>query len=107
VQLLGYRLPKGAREYVPMKPRKGRYVSRRLGLELRLEDGRLRFYDGPDVLLDAEEMSAHWELLAQREQQRADGESRLRRKAQRKAAEAERRAAELQAELERLKRGRP
>ncbi|MFL5354382.1 Uma2 family endonuclease [Archangium sp.] len=107
VQLLGYRLPRaGAREYVPMKPRKGRYVSRRLGLELGLVEGRLRFYDGTGMLLDAEEMRAHMEQLVRKEHQRADEEVRLRRKAQRKAAEAERRAAELQAELERLERGR-
>jgi Uma2 family endonuclease len=99
VELLGYRLPRaGAREYVPMKPRKGLYISRCLGLELRLEDERLRFY-GPNVLLDAEEMSAYWEQLAHRQQQRADEEARLRQKAQRKVAE-------LQAELERLERGR-
>jgi Uma2 family endonuclease len=107
VQLLGYRLPRaGAREYMPMRPRKGRYISRRLGLELGLVEGRLRFYDGTGMLLDAEEMNVHLGQLADRERelahserQRADEEARLRRKAQRKVAE-------LQAELERLKRRR-
>jgi Uma2 family endonuclease len=122
VQLLGYRLPRAsAREYVPMRPRKGRYVSRRLGLELGLEDGRLCFYDGPDKLLDAEERLAYWDQALHRQQQRADEMTRRRREAERQAAEAhrrfvdaerratesERRAAELQAELARLKRGRP
>lgn len=125
VQLLGYRLPRaGAREYMPMRPRKGRYISRRLGLELGLVEGRLRFYDGTGMLLDAEEMSVHLGQLAHREQelahrerQRAEEEARLRRKEHRRAveaerqvaevrADAERRVAELQAELERLKRGR-
>jgi hypothetical protein len=99
VQLLGYRLPRGAREYVPMKPRKGRYVSRCLGLELGLVDGRLRFYDGTKLLLTSEEILARLEQRVQRGPQRLDEIIRRR-------LEAERRVAELQAELARLKRTR-
>lgn len=112
-QLLGYRLPEaGARVYVPMVAGEGRHVSERLGLELRLEEGRLRFYAGRDMLLESEEMIARLEQLTEglqrrvdeeaqrvaRAEQRAEEEARLRR-------EEQRRVAELQAELERLKQG--
>ncbi|HEX8826373.1 MAG TPA: Uma2 family endonuclease [Archangium sp.] len=113
-QLLGYRLPRpGAQEYVPVVPRDGSHVSERLGLELRLEEGRLRFYSGQDMLLESEEMIARLEQLAEGLQRRADEEARrmeeVQRRAvaaERRASDAERRVAELQAELERLKGGR-
>ncbi|PTL79778.1 hypothetical protein DAT35_32230 [Vitiosangium sp. GDMCC 1.1324] len=120
-QVLGYRLPRAsARAYVPVKPRAGVYLSKQLGLELRLEDGRLRFYDGLELLLDSEEMRAELEQMVDGLHHRVEEDARLLRReqrrvaeAQRRAAEAERRAdrearraAELEAELERLKRGR-
>jgi Uma2 family endonuclease len=99
-QLLGYRLPEpDARVYVPLVPRDGVHVSERLGLELRLEQGRLRFYSGRDMLLEPEEVISRLEQLAEGLQRRADEEAR-------RATRAERRVAELQAELERLKRER-
>ena len=100
-QLLGYRLPgPGARKYVPLEPREGSLISEQLGLHLRLEAGRLRFYAGQDMLLEPEEMMARLEHLTQGLQRRADEEARQRREEQRQVAQ-------LRAELERLKRGRP
>ncbi len=99
-QLLGYRLSRpDARVYEPVVPRGATHVSERLGLELRLEEGRLRFYSGRDMLLEPEEVISRLEKLAEGLQRRADEEAR-------RATKAERQVAELQAELERLKRER-
>jgi Uma2 family endonuclease len=110
-QLLGYRLPEaGARVYVPMVAREGRHVSERLGLELRLEEGRLRFYAGRDMLLESEEMIARLEQLTEGLQRRVDEDAQRVARAERRAEEEarlrreeQRRVAQLQAELERLK----
>jgi Uma2 family endonuclease len=95
--LEGYRLPEpGAKRYVRLKPRQGRYVSRVLGLELQVEDGL------PWLWADNRRMMGTEELLAQARRaeelaQRAEQEAR-------RAEAAERRVAELQAQLERLQR---
>jgi Uma2 family endonuclease len=113
-KLVGWRLPgPGARAYVPILPQHGRYGSALLGLELRVEDERLRFYAGHALLLESEELIARLEGLISGLQQRADDEARgreeekrLREEEKRLREEAERRVAELRAELERLKRQR-
>jgi len=96
----------GARRYVPMETRRGRYVSEVLGLELVLEGDRLRFWAGNAPLLASEELNDRLEGLLKAEQQRADQEARLREEASRQREEAERRVAQLQAELERLQKER-
>lgn len=127
-RLFGYRLPKPeARVYVRMKPRAGVLVSERLGLELRLEEGRLRFYSGREMLLEPEEVIGRLEQLTEGLQRRVDEESRQTAEARRQASEARKQASEsesrleaerrlrleeqrqnteLRAELERLKKGR-
>lgn len=133
-KLYGYRLPSPeAREYVPIAPERGRYASEVLGLELQVEEGRLRFWAGSALLLEYEELLTRMEVAmaaleqradeearqsAESERQRQDAErrrqeaerrlaeeTRLREAETRKREELERRLAESQAELERLKRG--
>jgi len=110
-RLLGYRLPSlEARVYVPVVPQHGGYSSERLGLELRIEDDRLRFYAGSALLLESEELISRLEHMVEGLQQRAEEEARRAEEEARKAEEearrrqeAEQRVAELQAELDRLK----
>jgi len=110
-QLLGYRLPSpDARVYKPIVPQHGRYASHLLGLELQLEDDRLRFYSGTALLLESQELIIRLEDMVDQLQRRVDEEARsraeearLRQEAEQRQREAERRAAELLAELERLK----
>ena len=118
-RLDGYRLPSpGARQYVPISPERGRYSSEVLGLELQVEEGRLRFWAGSALLLEYEELIDRMQETMAGLQQRADEEARqlaeverLRQEAERHLAEEtrrreelERRLAESQAELERLRR---
>ncbi|HZI16678.1 MAG TPA: Uma2 family endonuclease, partial [Myxococcus sp.] len=113
-KLIGHRLNSpGARIYSPIVPQHGRYASNQLGLELQLEDGRLRFYAGTALLLESEELISRLERMVDVLQQRADEEAqlrqeetRLRQEEARLREEAEQRVKELQAELERLKRQR-
>ena len=113
-RLLGYRLPEPkARVYAPIAPREGTYASERLGLTLRLEGNRLRFYSGEEMLLAPEEVIARLEQLMNGLRDRADEETklrqeeaRLRREEARLRREEQAQVARLQAEVERLKRGR-
>jgi Uma2 family endonuclease len=103
-RLLGYRLPSAeARVYMPIVPQHGGYSSERLGLELRIEDDRLRFYAGSALLLESEELISRLEHMVEGLQQRAEEEARRAEEETRRRQEAEQRVAELQAELERLK----
>ena len=111
-RLYGYRLPTPeAREYVPIAPEGGRYGSEVLGLELQVEEGRLRFWAGSALLLEYEELIDRMQEMMVGLQQRADEEARQLEEADRRLAEEtrrreelERRLAESQAELERLRR---
>jgi DNA repair exonuclease SbcCD ATPase subunit len=138
MRLFGYRLPSpGARAYKPILPQFGFYTSQVLGLDLRIDGLRLRFYHAAMVLPDANElirslervvddveqrMQAADERATEAERLRADAErlrdeaesaraeeARLRVEEARLRAEAEKRLAEALAENERLKakRGAP
>jgi Uma2 family endonuclease len=132
-RLSGYRLPSAeARLYVPVVPQHGGYSSVQLGLDLRIEDDQMRFYAGSALLLESDELITRLEHMVEGLQQRAEEESRRAEEESRRAEEeshkaaveerraelearraneetlrrqeAERRVAELQAELERLKK---
>jgi Uma2 family endonuclease len=85
MRLAGYRLPApqlGAppRVYQRLVPQAGRFASGVLGLDISLEDGRLRFFAGNAALEDADEMVARLgtmldEVLARQE----DAEQSVRR----------------------------
>lgn len=97
--LVGWRLPRAARGcYERIVPYAGRVASEVLGLDLLIEEGRLRFYQGTAPLLEARKLTARLERMVEEQAERAEAEAR-------RAAEAERRSAELLAEIERLKRG--
>ncbi|MFY0564855.1 Uma2 family endonuclease [Archangium lansingense] len=99
-RLYGYRLPSPeAREYVPITPERGRYSSEVLGLELEIEEGRLRFWAGSALLLEYEELIDRMQESMAGLQQRADEEAQQLAEAERLRQETERRLAE---EMQRL-----
>ena len=114
LRLHGYRLADpGARSYQPILPQGGRFASRVLGLELRIEGTKLRFFHGAAAIPDANELISSLEKMvddvelrvaAAEEQARAAEEQA--RAADERAEDAERRLAEALAELERLKADR-
>jgi len=119
LRLSGYRLATpAARTYQPILAQAGHYASRVLGLDLRIEGNRLRFYHAAMALPDANELIASLERMVDDVEQRiaaaeerANEEGRLRAEAERQLAEevslraeAERERAEearLRAEAER------
>ena len=119
LRLSGWRLEEGRRVYRPILPQHGLYPSEVLGLDLQVDDERLRFYMGGAALPEAPEMIARLEHMVERveasraelEQQlveearlRAE-EARLRAEETQRREDAERRLAEALAELERLRGG--
>jgi Uma2 family endonuclease len=126
-RILGYRLSQAGSAYDPILPQQGRWGSKVLGLELGIEESRFRFYVGSAVVPEASELVdranqlsdklldkiAELEGLLQQADARADLEQRQRELEQRQRELeqrqrelAERRVQELEAELERLRRGR-
>ncbi|QRO01319.1 Uma2 family endonuclease [Archangium violaceum] len=134
LRLTGWRLEEGRRVYRPILPQHGLYSSAVLGLELQIEDERLRFFHGGAVLPEANELIARLERMVEGTEARRAEEARLReeearlreeearlreeeasrrKEAEHKLAEeasrrkeAERKLAEALAELERLRGGR-
>lgn len=118
-RLAAYRLESpDARVYAPIVPNHGLYESRVLGLEIQVDEDRLRFYAGTALLLESDELIARVQAMYDAAQRRADEEARRREEAERlreeserlreeearRREEAEREVARLRAELERLKR---
>jgi Uma2 family endonuclease len=120
LDLTGYRLADGTRTYRRIVPQHGFYPSNVLGLELRLEDTRLRFYHGTAPLLEASEMIGRLEEMVlaaearRQEEHRAleeverqrDEAQRAREEERRAREETERKLTEALAEIERLQRER-
>jgi hypothetical protein len=103
-RLLGYRLPEpGAREYVAIPLVRGRYRSEQLGLELRVEEGRLRFWAGRTPLLESDERISGLEKDARQLRRRVSEEERRASEEARRREVLEQRLAKLRAELKRLK----
>jgi Uma2 family endonuclease len=134
-RLFGFRLAESGKTYQPIVPQHGRYSSHVLGLELAVEDKRLRFYVGTAPLPQADELLAKLEgmvdgleeravqaearaereerlrmeqegLRALEEERRIDAE-RARIDAERARIDAEKRLADALAEIARLKGERP
>jgi Uma2 family endonuclease len=118
-RLAAYRLASSdARVYTPIVPNHGLYESRVLGLEIQVDEDRLRFYAGTALLLESDELIARVQAMYDAAQRRAEEEAqrreeaerlreeaeRLREEEARRREEAEREVARLRAELERLKR---
>ena len=113
LSLRGYRLPAaGARAYRPILPQGGRYPSLVLGLDLMLQDAKLRFCLGESPLLEADEIIGKLrgmldEVLAHKEEDERQAEEARRQaeEARLRADELERQLADALAEIERLRRG--
>jgi len=111
-RLAAYRLASpDAGVYTPIVPNHGLYESRVLGLDVQVDEDRLRFYAGTALLLESEEIMARVQAMYDAAHRRAEEEARRREEAERLAEEearrreeAEREVARLRAELERLKR---
>jgi Uma2 family endonuclease len=104
-RLSGFRLPPGgAGAYEPIVPQHGHFASSVLGLNLVIEGDRLRFYAGNAPLLDAAELIARLETMAQRaeeESRRAEEEARRAEEEARRAETLAQRVRELEEELRR------
>ncbi|NUQ74811.1 MAG: Uma2 family endonuclease [Polyangiaceae bacterium] len=102
LRLFGYRLPSpGARAYQPILPQGGRFTSRALGLDLRLEGTKLRFYQGLSAVPEANELIASLERMmddvdarARAAEERAEEETRKREEETRKREEETRKREE-------------
>lgn len=105
-RLQAYRLAPEGRTYAAVVPRQGRYASTVLGLDVQVEEDRLRFYAGTALLLESEELIARLEQLLEDVEKRAEEEARLRqeetRLRQEEGARAASEIARLRAEIERL-----
>ncbi len=90
-QLAAYRLASpDAEVYTPIVPSRGLYESQVLGLEVRVEQDRLRFYTGTALLLESEELIVRLQAMADDAQRRAAEEAQLREEEARRCEEAER-----------------
>jgi Uma2 family endonuclease len=125
-RLAAYRLASPeATSYTAILPNNGLYESRVLGLEVEVEQERLRFYAGTALLLESEEFIVRLQTMADDAQRRAEEEAqlceeetrrreeetRLRAEAEqlrdeerRRREEVEQEVARLREEIERLKR---
>lgn len=93
--LWGYRLASPrARKYVPINPVEGRLPSERLGMELQVEEGRLRFYENNVQLPESAELIDQLHKLAEGLQRRAKRRGRNLKKEARLREEAQQRLAE-------------
>jgi flagellar biosynthesis GTPase FlhF len=99
-RLAAYRLASpDAGVYTPIVPNHGLYESRVLGLEVQVDEDRLRFYAGTALLLESEELIARVQAMYDSAQRRADEEAQRREEAERLREEE----ARLRAEAERLR----
>src|SRR5262249_8136415 len=80
-----------ARTYTAILPNHGLFESRVLGLDVQVEQDRLRFYAGTALLLESEEFIVRLQAMADDAQRRAEEEARLREEETRLREEAEQR----------------
>lgn len=90
LDLVGYRLAGTARTYQRIIPQHGFYPSNVLGLELRVEETRLRFFHGTAPILEADEMIGRLEEMMLAVEVRRQEEHQAREEAERQRHEAER-----------------
>jgi len=76
-----------ARVYTAVLPNHGLYESRVLGLEVEVDEDRLRFYAGTALLLESDELIARLQAMCDDAQQRREEEIRLREEADRRREE--------------------
>ncbi|MBX3217049.1 MAG: Uma2 family endonuclease [Labilithrix sp.] len=95
-----------SRTYTPILPQHGRFASSVLGLDIQVEDDRLRFYAGTALLLESEELILRLERMLDEVQARADDEARRRLEEQRRREEEAQRREEEQRRREEEQRRR-
>lgn len=110
-RLKGFRLSGSA--YQPVLAQGGKLSSDVLGLELALEEGRVRFYVGMAALPDADDLvkkldaaAIGWQQRAEEEAARAEQEAARAEQEAARANLAERKLAEALATIEELKKSR-
>lgn len=87
-QLMGYRLPSpGARRYVKIRPRLGRYASAVLDLDLAVVDGELGFFHETAQLLGADELIGQLQRLVDEQGEKAQEEAEALRQQLRRTEE--------------------
>jgi Uma2 family endonuclease len=100
-RIFGYRLG-NTKVYEPIVPQAGRWSSQVLGLDLTLENGKIRFYSGSAALLESDELigrlSTMLDELVQKEQDIALALDDARQRAE----DAEQRANDAEARVQRL-----
>ncbi|MBZ4396605.1 Uma2 family endonuclease [Myxococcus sp. AS-1-15] len=95
LRLNGWRLEAGRRSYTPILPQHGVYRSEVLGLDLQIDDERLRFYFGGAPLPEAHEMISRLEHMVERvEASRLELEHQLAEEMRRREEETRRRKEE-------------
>jgi Uma2 family endonuclease len=100
-RLAAYRLASSdARVYTAILPNHGLYESRVLGLDVQVEEDRLRFYAGMAPLPESDDLIARLQVMYDSAQQRADKEEQLREDEQRLREEEQR----LREEEQRLRK---
>lgn len=95
-RLQGWRLVPGARAYQPIVPQEGRWRSQLLGLDLAVDERRLRFFYGAAPLLETSELIVRLGAMLDAATQRAEEEGR-RAEDEARRAEGESRRAEDEA----------
>jgi Uma2 family endonuclease len=104
-RLAAYRLASpDARTYTAIVPNHGLYESQVLGLDVQVDQDRLRFYAGTALLLESDDLIARLQELLDHAQRSAEEEAHRREEEVHRREEAEQEIARLRAELQRLKR---
>jgi Uma2 family endonuclease len=99
--LTAYRLSEDGTVYVPIKRRAARYHSEKLGLDLAVRRGKLRFFHGGEQLPTPDELISELEEIAEQEQARAEQEQALAEQEQARAEQEQARAEQEQARARR------
>lgn len=92
-----------ARTYTAIVPQHGLYASRVLGLDIQVENDRLRFFAGTALLLESDELIARLEEMLDQVQQRLEQEAKLREEETKLREEEARRRHDAEAEVQRLR----
>jgi len=100
-RIFGYRLG-DTKTYEPIVPQAGRWSSQVLGLDLMLENGKIRFYSGSAALLEADELIARLSTMLDELVQKEQDVAQSLDDARRRAESAEQRADNAEARAQRL-----
>jgi len=103
-RLLGYRLPAGGRKYQRIVPQAGLHRSNRLGIDLAVIDGSLRFYQGAAELYDTKHLIQRLESMLVNLQENAEASARELDEAKAEADHAKAQADDAKAQADNAKK---